>query len=129
MDNNNLYNKEFGKKGEDLIRNLYSKKNFECIHQNLYFKGSELDLVFLKEKEIHFVEVKTIKIISHVTHILPEDNFTWQKQKHFKRGIEIFLAKNRQYRDYEIKITLACVYHQERAGQWSVKLYENLILE
>lgn len=128
MQKDNLHNKELGKKGEDLVKNHYIKKGFENIYQNVYFKGSELDLVFLRDKEIHFVEVKTIAI-SQETKILPEDNFTWIKQKHFKRGIEIFLVKNKQYSSYEIKITLACVYFRIREGKWSIKLYENLILE
>ena len=56
------------------------------------------------------------------------------KPKYFKRGIELYLTKNKlnNIPDLNIRIDLACVYcHISRPDdkKWTIKTYENIILD
>jgi Holliday junction resolvase-like predicted endonuclease len=124
------HNKKFGNFGESIAKKHYEKQGYLTVSQNKTEKGSELDLV-LKDKEgveMVFVEVKSM-IIDNKNKLTPEDNFTKQKQKFFKRGIELFLVKNKVEESVKIRIDLACVYLDNIKKTYSIKIYENIILE
>jgi putative endonuclease len=122
-----MHNKELGNKGESLAQKHYEKIGYVLLNQKVNSRNSELDLVFEKGGEILFVEVKTVEIGGRVS-MQPEDNFTWGKQRHFKRGIELYLVKSeKKYKD--IRIDLACVYYHVHKNTWTIKTYENIILE
>ena len=89
-------------------------------------------------REILFVEVKSAAVDINgrfgYDNIRPEDNFTKSKQKYFKRGIELYLTKNKlnNITNLRIRIDLACVYcHTSRSEdkKWTIKTYENIILD
>ena len=122
-----MHNKELGNKGELLARKHDTKIGYTLLNQKVHSRNSELDLVFKKGAEILFVEVKTVEV-GGIVNVQPEDNFTWGKQKHFKRGIELYLVKSeKEYID--IRIDLACVYYHVHKNTWTIKIYENIILE
>lgn len=133
-----MWNKVLGRKGESVAMSFYLKRGWELIRHNEQTRNTELDLIFTKSflkdrivmQEILFVEVKTV-IAENRAGLTPEDNFTKQKQKHFKRGIEKFLAKctEKNRMPDKIRIDLACVYHHTIINQWTIKVYENIILE
>ena len=142
--NINRHNKDLGDQGELLAMNHYILKNYTLLSKNSRARNSEIDLVFIKDKEILFAEVKTVQI--DVTHeskmnIKPEDNFTYGKRQKFKRGINRFLyeysKKNKSFdiEKYQININLACVYKKvnnkiaEHRVEWSIKIYNNIILD
>ncbi len=131
--NINMWNKDLGRQGEALALKIYQKMGYELLSKNEISRNSELDLVLEKnlgkpeDREILFVEVKTV-IAENREGVQPEDNFGKQKQKAFRRGIELFLMK--QKIKYEnIRIDLACIYYHSGTEQWTYKLYENIILE
>lgn len=131
--NINMWNKDLGRQGEALALSIYEKKGYTLLKKNEVYRNSELDLILEKEgdmpeaKEILFVEVKTV-IAENREGVQPEDNFGKQKQRAFKRGIELFLVK--QKIKYEnIRIDLACIYYHKDSEKWTYKLYENIILE
>ena len=124
--NINMWNKTLALK-------IYQKMGYKLLSQNETYRNSELDLVLekdaakIEDREILFVEVKTV-IADSREGVQPEDNFGKQKQKAFRRGIELFLMK--QKIKYEnIRIDLACIYYHSDTEQWTYKLYENIILE
>lgn len=134
------YRKEFGYKAEKIALQYYIKAGFTPLAQNVTTRNSELDLVLHKKSrekdrkgieqevsEILFVEVKAVGV-NNISEIKPEDNFTPAKQKHFKRGIELYLAKTKDRVD-RIRIDLACVYYHREGDRWSIKVYDNIILD
>lgn len=139
MLNKDRHNKNLGDKGEGLVLNFYKNNGWEIYVQNFTARGSELDLVFTKSEEKEgngkvkwlFVEVKSaVMNVNSANQIRPEDNFTKNKIKHFKRGIEYFMLKNgiNQFTDnIEIQIDLACVYFFEKETR--LKIYKNIIFE
>ncbi len=135
-----MHNKDLGYAAEQIVLARYVKAGWNLLDQNKTERGSELDLVLEKThrkgeritREILFVEVKALES-DNIDGLTPEDNFTSAKQRHFRRGIELYLSKNKLHEDnIRIRIDLACVYHHRhkpKAEEWSIKVYENIILE
>lgn len=151
-----MHNKKLGWNAEALARKYYERQGWSFIAQNLTEKGSEIDLImqkslnykaytnishennknivnnegsFNKETKLLFVEVKSVEI-DNKDKLTPEDNFTKSKQRFLKRGIELYLTKNKLYNsDIEIRIDLACVYYHKKENKYTIKVYENIILE
>jgi Holliday junction resolvase-like predicted endonuclease len=135
-----MHNKNLGFNAETIARKWYEKRGWTLVNQNSRTRNSELDLVMHRiientsNTEYLFVEVKSLEIGQgkNKDNLKPEDNFTKSKQKMFRRGIEQYLMKNALY-PKSIRTDLACVYHNidnlGGAGEWSIKVYDNLILE
>jgi Holliday junction resolvase-like predicted endonuclease len=136
----NMHNKNLGFKAESIARKWYEKRGWMLAAQNSRTKNSELDLVMYKNientnnTEYLFVEVKSLEIGkgANKDDLRAEDNFTKSKQKKFKRGIEQYMFKNSIY-PKKLRTDLACVYHNldlvGDAGEWTIKIYNNIILE
>ncbi len=119
--------KILGNKGEGVAQKHYEKLGCTLLSQNSRTRNSELDLVFMRDETIIFVEVKTLEIGDR-SNLLGEDNFTRAKRFHLKRAIEQYLFKKKpSFKN--IQIDLACVYYHTEKDLWTIKLYENLILE
>ena len=147
MKSDNMHNKDLGYAAESIARKYYENKGWSLLAENETARGSELDLVMEKSemgvdmsvsREILFVEVKSAAVDINgrfgYDNIRPEDNFTKSKQKYFKRGIELYLTKNKlnNTTNLRIRIDLACVYcHTSRSEdkKWTIKTYENIILD
>lgn len=50
--------KEIGKRGENLALQYMADKGYDFITQNYHFRKSEIDLIFVKDLLLIFVEVK-----------------------------------------------------------------------
>lgn len=147
-----MHNKNFGWNGESLAKKYYEQKGWSFIAQNLTEKGSEIDLIMQRtveedteknqvshEKsnnrpdnmpvELLFVEVKSMEV-NNKDNLTPEDNFTKSKQRFLRRGIELYLSKNKLHnKNINIRIDLACVYYHRSENKHTIKVYENIILE
>jgi putative endonuclease len=69
---------DLGKWGEAQARLFLEQKGYLVIEQNWYYQKSEIDIICQKDKEIIFVEVKTLM---HSDGDLPEDQITQKKEK------------------------------------------------
>ncbi len=67
-----------GKKGEKYAASFLRKRGYNIIHQNLYTRYGEIDIIARKDGELVFVEVKSRKNLSCG---YPEDSFTRHKYK------------------------------------------------
>lgn len=67
-----------GKKGEEYAATFLQKRGYRIVHQNLYTRYGEIDLIAYKNKRLVFVEVKSRKSLNCG---LPEDSFTRNKYR------------------------------------------------
>jgi len=86
---------ELGKDGEELATNWLKEKGYSILHRNWRHSYYELDIVALKNKMLHFIEVKTLNN-SPFGH--PEDSVTKKKFKNHQRAANEFLFLNPGYK-------------------------------
>lgn len=67
-----------GKIGEQYAAEYLQKNGYKIVHQNLYTRFGEIDIVAYKDRRLVFVEVKTRKSLVNG---LPEDAFTRNKYR------------------------------------------------
>jgi Holliday junction resolvase-like predicted endonuclease len=97
--------------GEEYVRLLYEKYNYELLAQNFRRVGTELDLVFMKNKTLVFVEVKLRKNL-FVSDIRVEDLVSQKKQQALKRGAQLFMQEYENLNYENIRFDLCLVgYH------------------
>lgn len=121
---------EIGKIGENIAKTFLMKQGFDIKDINYRTKYGEIDIVCLKDKVIHFIEVKSIKVFNFNTisdlRIRPEDNFTKEKGRKFKESVFIYLKHKNIEEGVKFQIDLVCVYVDEEIRQGKVKVFENV---
>lgn len=73
-----LKRKVLGHLGEWLVKVVYVSAGYKLLSQNQYFKNTEVDLVFSKNKSIYLLEVKLFTSLSQFT------IESWQKRQSYK---------------------------------------------
>jgi len=121
--------KNKGSLGERLAVKLLLSKGFEIIDQNVRLgKFSELDIVAIKDKVLHIIEVKTVYKCGKVGDNLdfPIYNITSRKVKHLRLGTQMYLQK-RKFQDMDITIdAIACIVDNCHKKSW-IKFYPNIL--
>ena len=121
--------KNKGSLGERLAVKLLLSKGFEIIDQNVRLgKFSELDIIAIKDKVLHIIEVKTVYKCGKVGDNLdfPIYNITPRKVKHLKLGTQMYLQK-RKFQDVDITIdAIACIVDNCHKKSW-IKFYPNIL--
>ncbi len=137
---------EIGKKGEDIASNFLIKKGFNIICRNYRKKWGELDIVALKDKKVHFIEVKTVSRTSfgghfeqEINHYKPEDNMHPWKIQCLGRAIQTFLlekyppsrkasAGQSKNQEPEWQLDLYCVFLDMERRVAKIRVIQNIIL-
>ena len=119
--------RQFGNKGEDAVVADLEKKGYQIIQRNYLKKWGEIDVIALKGKILHFVEVKSVSGKKGSDH-RPEDNMHGDKMKRLGRTIQTFLSENERTMNYDWVCDLACVY-QEEGKDPEIEYLEDVILE
>ena len=83
-------NNKIGQKGENYAMYYLQKNGYKIIHQNLYTRLGEVDIVAYKNKKLIFVEVKSRKSLLNGH---PEDSFTRKKYKLLLKSAWQYVAK------------------------------------
>lgn len=91
---------EKGRLGEEIACRFLISKGFKIIDRNYQKKWGEIDIIFTKGNELHFVEVKSVSremATLDVTHetfdkYRPEDNVHINKIKRISRTIQSYLS-------------------------------------
>lgn len=118
-----------GDAGEEWAAYLYRQNGFEIIARKYEVistkKLGEIDLVCLKKKRIHVVEVKTRRD----ERFMPlEETVNYHKQSLLRRMAKLFLQNHPEYQDYGIQIDIAGILMDPFDNSIkSVKLIENAI--
>lgn len=126
---------EIGKKGEDIASNFLIKKGFNIICRNYRKKWGELDIVALKDKKVHFIEVKTVSRTSfgghfeqEINHYKPEDNMHPWKIQRLGRAIQTFLLEKYKEKEPEWQLDLYCVFLDMERRVAKIRVIQNIIL-
>ncbi|MGZ8538559.1 MAG: YraN family protein [Flavisolibacter sp.] len=90
-----------GKEGERLAEEYLVKNGFKILHRNWRYTNYEIDIVALKNKIPHFIEVKlrTSKLYGW-----PEQNVTKKKINSLLQAANQFMYRHTQYNDFRIDI-------------------------
>lgn len=93
---------ELGKEGEEMAARWLKENGFELLHRNWRHSYFELDIVAMKGKFLHFIEVKARKASLYGGH--PEDSVTKKKFKNLQRAADeyLFLHPGHQWISYDI---------------------------
>ena len=84
--------KSLGQVGEDIAAQYLQKKGYKIIERNYRKPWGEIDIITEKDKNIVFVEVKTLWQDQGVDNkFLPEENVTFQKKKKLIRTTKMYL--------------------------------------
>lgn len=121
---------KIGEFGEEITCTYLKKQGFTILERNYYKSAGEIDIVAKKGSVLHFIEVKTV---SHETNrqkplIKPEENFTQNKIRKFKKIIDFYLADKRVSHETKIQIDLLCVYVDPNSKKAQIQPFWNIIL-
>ncbi len=120
--------------GEDAVCTYVKRKGFKVIDRNYLKKWGELDVVALKDKKIHFIEVKSVsrkfEDVPHETQegYRPEDNMHPWKLQRLARTIQSYLLDKNVPDDIEWQFDVATVYVDQEKRLCRVKILEDVIL-
>src|SRR6056297_1134204 len=91
------YNKKLGRWGEELAEKYYQGKGYKFLTKNWSTREGEIDLIFCKNKDLIFVEVKT-----RTTTIFGygEQAVNDRKKEKIKKAIKEYRLKNEKFDDY-----------------------------
>ena len=120
--------------GEDAVCTYLERKGFKVLDRNYLKKWGELDIVAIKDKRIHFVEVKSVsrrfEDVPHETQggYRPEDNMHPWKLQRLSRTIQSYLLEKNVSDDAEWQFDVATVYVDQTKRLCKVKMLEDVIL-
>ena len=120
-----------GNTGEEIACTFLKSRCFTVVDRNYQKKWGELDIVALKDKSLHFFEVKSVT--SHFMDKLrnshrPEDNVDGWKIKHLRRMVETYLNEKYGESDIEFQFHILCVYMNMIQRTAKVRWIKNVIM-
>jgi putative endonuclease len=113
-----------GEIGEHLAVRYLENKGFSIIERNYTKKWGEIDVIGIKDKVLHFVEVKSKS--GQGIGYRPEENIHSAKIQRLKRTIQTYLLENDTEAVWQFDI--AVVYIDLSSKEARVKILENIIL-
>jgi putative endonuclease len=90
-----------GKSGENLAAIYLERKGYSIIERNWRSRRNEVDIIAVKGKTLHFVEVKTRTSFEVAP---PEAKVNGPKLKHLKEAAEAYLFQNPQWKMIQFDI-------------------------
>lgn len=92
---------QLGKRGEQMAEAYLINLGYAILHRNWRHSHYEIDIIAIKNKVLHFVEVK---IRSSAVFGLPEDNVTKKKFQSLLNAADEFLHQHPQYKHVQYDI-------------------------
>ncbi len=86
--------RRIGKAGEELAIEYLDSRGYEVLARNYNTKYGEIDIVAIKDRLLHFVEVKTR---SNDIYGSPSEAVDERKQMHMLRAARIYIEDKRIY--------------------------------
>jgi len=122
---------KIGAVGEKEAVKFFKQKGFRLIDKNYRKPWGEIDLVVLKEKNLRFIEVKTVTFrgggdLEAVDFYRPEDNLHYHKLKRLGRVIETYLLDKDVAEDIDYQIDSLAVYLDDKMKVQKFDWLENI---
>ena len=121
---------EIGKIGENLAKTFLMKQGFSILDTNYRILQGEIDIITQKDKVLHFVEVKSIKVRDcnkiDTLVVKPEDNLTFAKWTKLLIAIQSYLKHKNVSHETRYQVDLACVYIDIEKREGKVRLLQNI---
>ena len=121
-------NREKGDNGEDIACFYLQKHGFFIQERNHLRKWGEIDIIAVKDKILHFVEVKSVIDKGNMSDYRPEENVNDLKQRKLRRVIQTYLNENKYGPDAEFEFHVITVVTSIKTGKSKVKMLANIIL-
>lgn len=102
---------KLGIEGENLAENWLKEKGYEILHRNWRHSHYEIDIVALKNKILHIVEVKCRMYSAFAG--FPEENVTKKKFKNLQKATDEFLFLNPGYKWIQYSV-LSITLHKNK---------------
>ncbi len=119
-----LYKKRLGIDGEKIALSFLQKRGFSIIQTNFRCKFGEIDIIAVKDKKLHFIEVKTRSSLDKGQ---PYEAVNQRKLLHIKNTIDYYLLKN-NLKHSKLSIDVVAILVNRDDAIESIKLYENVTL-
>ena len=113
---------QLGKDGEDLAVRYLQLNHYEILFRNWRHSYYEIDIIAVRNKKLHFVEVKT-RQSAYYGH--PEESVTKKKFKFLQRAADEFLHLHPGYR--WIQYDVLSITHQKNSPP-EIFLLEDIFL-
>lgn len=110
-----------GKVGEELAHKFLIQNGFQIIRLNYRFSRTEIDIIALKDKVLHFIEVKTRRNYNYGN---PIEAVNQKKMKNIYETAEMFLVEN-EYKEYNCQVDVISVVLQKGKDPL-IEHYENV---
>jgi putative endonuclease len=105
---------KIGADGENLADEWLKQRGYEILHRNWRHSYYEIDIIALKNKKLHIVEVKSRNASPFG---YPEDSVTKKKFKNLQRAADQFLFLNPGYKWIQYDI-LSITLHQNKEPEF-----------
>ena len=92
---------QLGKQGEQMAEDYLINLGYAILHRNWRYSHYEIDIIAIKNKVLHFVEVK---IRSSAVFGWPEENVTKKKFQSLLNAADEFLHQHPQYRHVQYDV-------------------------
>jgi len=106
---------KLGKDGEELAEAWLKEKGYEVLHRNWRHSHYEIDLIAVKNKMLHIIEVKARQHSPFGG--FPEDNVTKKKFKNLQKAADEFLFLNPGYKWIQYSI-LSITIHKDKDTEY-----------
>lgn len=103
-----------GQRGEDMATAYLQQHNYTILHRNWRHSHYEIDIIALKDKVLHFIEVK---IRSSKKFGLPEEAVTKKKFKSLLNAADEFLYQHQHYPHVQYDV-LAITLHKNTTPEF-----------
>ncbi|MEI6304971.1 MAG: YraN family protein [Candidatus Taylorbacteria bacterium] len=125
-----MHTRSKGNIGENVACHFLTARGFSIIARNYMKKWGELDIVAIKDRVVHFFEVKSVTFdiedsgYSHTA----EENVHGFKRRQIRRMVETFLSETNRGIEAEFCFHVLCVYLNMSTRMAKVKMIRDVIL-
>lgn len=113
--------KRLGTWGERLVERWYIKEGYTLLERNYRCRLGEIDLIFKREQDLYFVEVRTKSSLSFGT---AEESVSLRKKATIYKVSQHYML-HRQFNPQNIHFDVAAVYVNPRTKKAWIKRYPN----
>ena len=122
--------RKIGDIGESIFVKHLVKHNYRILDRNYSKKWGEIDIIAIKDKVLHFIEVKTVSVRYTLSDISdnyePEENVHPWKLKRLSRAIQTYLAEKKIDDDAEWQVDVAAVFLDFRTKKARIRVTEDI---